>query len=126
MLSCDLCQETFKQRTALKTHMTKSHPEVECQYQCASCQRVFKYKSTIEEHVTQKHKDSKKTYTKHLKNIYSCELCQDTFKHKSALGSHMKKSHAEKPSKESYECEKCDVRFELEDDFLEHIFAPHK
>ena len=112
--SCHVCEDTFNHRTVLGNHMKKKHPNVNVQLPCDQCKKTFKYKYSLIEHMEKVHKveiDAKENFVQAPKKVTK---------------SKRRRPHKTQIVEDSYQCEQCKATFEIEDDFLEHIFSPHE
>ena len=108
ILTCHVCQKTFNHRMTLGVHMKTKHSDVDVHLPCDQCNNTYKYKHSLIEHMEKVHKSSK-TVTK-PENRPQITIEDDQTQDVEDL----------------YQCEQCNAIFDIEDDFLEHIFTPHE
>ena len=111
--SCDVCEDTFNHRTGLCVHMKTKHPDVNVHLPCDQCKRTFKYKHSLIEHMEKVHKleiDAKENFVQASKKVTKPKR---------------RRPHKTQIVEDSYQCEQCEATFDIEDDFLEHIFSSH-
>ena len=115
--SCHVCEDTFNHRTVLGNHMKKKHPNVNVQLPCDQCKKTFKYKHSLIEHMEKVHHkleiDTKENF------VQGVQASKNVTKPK------RRRPHKTQIVEDSYQCEQCKATFEIEDDFLEHIFSSH-
>lgn len=132
---CDTCQQTFANRSNLKTHERHVHSS-EREFSCSTCAKAFKRKKDVVRHQRQVHERSnqenvctvcgkslscKAALLLHERihtgtKPFECTLCGARFTQKSALKMHSRTHTGEKP----FACDKCDARFTQK-----HMLAYH-
>ena len=114
---CHVCEKIFNHRSNLGQHMKKDHPEVNVQLPCDQCKKTFKYKHSLIEHMEKVHHkleiDTKENF------VQGVQASKNVTKPK------RRRPHKTQIVEDSYQCEQCKATFEIEDDFLEHIFSSH-
>ena len=118
ILTCHVCQKTFGHRTSFGAHMKTKHQDVNVQLPCDQCNKTYKYKHSLIEHMEKVHKleiNAKGDFVQAVKKGTKPRK-------RPRLAIEDQSQHVE----ESYQCEQCNAIFDIEDDFLEHIFTPHE
>ncbi|XP_024147055.1 GDNF-inducible zinc finger protein 1 [Oryzias melastigma] len=132
---CDICMQTFANRSNLKIHEKHVHNN-ERQFACDSCSKTFKRKKDVIRHQRQVHErnlqhvcpDCGKTLSSKAALLlherthtgsrpYECGDCGARFTQNSALKMHRRTHTGEKP----YACDECDSRFTQK-----HMLSYHK
>ncbi|XP_004083434.1 GDNF-inducible zinc finger protein 1 [Oryzias latipes] len=132
---CDICMQTFANRSNLKIHEKHVHSN-ERQFACDSCSKTFKRKKDVIRHQRQVHErnlqhvcpDCGKTLSSKAALLlherthtgsrpYECADCGARFTQNSALKMHRRTHTGEKP----YACDECDARFTQK-----HMLSYHK
>ena len=85
-LRCVYCMQEYKNTTALRSHVLKTHVEVfqNMNFTCSVCHKVFTHKGALTRHKNNIH------YTI---NKYSCDLCDKEFRRKYDLKRHISCMH---------------------------------
>lgn len=118
---CYLCHETFNWQGNLTTHFRRKHSQ-EKSYQCPVCSKGFACSSGLKEHLNT-HTDARP---------HTCDLCGKTFKSKSAHRRHLLKLHriGSKASLDKlkrlkavkmHECPHCDKSFRFISELHVHM-----
>lgn len=122
-IKCEQCEKTFLYKTHLREHVNYAHA-IQKEVSCKRCFKVFASNAHLSTHMI----------AKHGKGEMKCVHCHRFFKFQQTLMVHMEKFRygqcKAKPKTtntlEEYRCEQCQALFDIEDDFLEHIFTPHE
>ena len=101
--SCTLCDNKFKAKTLLNTHIRRYHRKP---YSCEQCEYT-----TGTNYDLQKHRGYK-----HNGKSFTCEICGQSLAYETGLKSHMKRVH----SGTSFDCDKCDHSSNTEDNLQRH------
>ncbi|XP_037541028.1 GDNF-inducible zinc finger protein 1 [Nematolebias whitei] len=94
---CEVCQQTFANRSNLKLHVKHVH-STERLFECDICAKTFKRKKDVSRHKKQVHEQ---------KQQYMCLDCGKRLSSKATLSLHQRTHTGIKP----YECTKCQARF---------------
>lgn len=95
---CETCQQTFANRSNLKTHEKHVHSE-ERLFSCGTCTKTFKRKKDVIRHQRQVHeRDSRK---------HVCSICGKSLSCRAALLLHERIHSGTKP----FQCSLCDAKF---------------
>ena len=81
MFTCDQCQNQFKRKAHLKTHIQSKHDGIK--YACNHCEYQATQQSALKVHIQSKHDGIK----------YPCTECNQQFKWKNTLTSHVQTKH---------------------------------
>ena len=101
--SCTLCDNKFKAKALLNTHIRRYHRKP---FSCDQCDH-----STGTNYDLQKHKNYK-----HNGKSFTCEICGQSLAYETGLRSHMKRVH----SGTSFDCDKCDHSSNTEENLQRH------
>ena len=101
--SCTLCENKFKAKALLNTHIRRYHRKP---FSCEQCDY-----STGTNYDLQKHRGYK-----HNGKSFTCEICGQTLAYETGLKSHMKRVH----SGTSFDCDKCDHSSNTEENLQRH------
>lgn len=104
-LTCMVCNKTFKQRSALNSHIL-IHTERSRDYTCDKCGKCFLNKQNLAGHMVM-HDNSRP---------FQCEICKVTFKRPGQLRNHIGVHDAKKP----FTCEQCGRSFRLQKHLTSH------
>ena len=102
-LSCTICENKFKARSLLNTHIRRYHKKP---YSCEQCDF-----STGTNYDLEKHKNYK-----HNGKLFTCEICGQNLAYATGLRNHMKRVH----SGTSFKCDQCDHCSNTEDNLQRH------
>lgn len=103
VLSCNLCDKTFKHKTSLSNH--KGTHKHNCVSQCDMCQKWFKKKALLIQHIKQVHlKTLRKRNT-------VCAVCKTDLLNLTSLDDHMKNVHGDDSDRTPYPCDVCGNKF---------------
>ena len=120
MHQCNQCNETFKNRIALKDHSSLLHDNVKC-YKCSICDEEFGWHDRYRYHL-KKHSS--------VEESSKCDQCIKTFPNMYLLKKHIAKAHVgekAKPQKsEVFECDICNKSFASRKQFMVHDRRQHK
>ena len=112
-LPCDLCNETFSQRSVLKMHKLRvHHDESLAKFRCEHCGKLFMEMAKYQHHVNSVHN---KQYN------HKCETCGKAFPSNNLLQIHVKVTHREK----SFRCHLCTSAYGMENLLTRHIKMAH-
>ncbi|XP_041983852.1 zinc finger protein 425-like isoform X2 [Aricia agestis] len=111
---CEVCGKTFRDRTALKTHLLIHKGEK--RFACPRCDKRFLFKSAMDIHL-ETHNASAQLY---------CHQCDMNFKNRMSYNQHMRYNlkHID-PAKLKHACDSCGKRFAKSSRLAEHNMAVH-
>ena len=97
-VQCEFCQETFKNKYYLKSHVKTDHVVYggKIQFNCTLCEKTFSQKEHLRVHIKTVHEGIK---------AFKCEFCEKSYTQVHNLKSHVKVVHE---GKKAYKCEFCD------------------
>lgn len=105
LLTCDICNESFKDDARLKKH-SERHMEKICKCTVVGCEKMFSIQAKLEEHMNV-HNGVKK---------YVCRICGNRYPYKASLHNHIQTHKLEK-----FKCVYCVKVFYSENELVEHI-----
>uniref|UniRef100_A0A8D8T5W6 Zinc finger protein 26 n=1 Tax=Cacopsylla melanoneura TaxID=428564 RepID=A0A8D8T5W6_9HEMI len=115
---CDLCQERFTKKHAIREHMF-SHTN-ERPYSCDFCQKTFLLKRRLHLHIRRVHILK---LANNSKKIFSCITCQKQYRCKQSLRTHVL-SHLDAVT--PYICQLCGKQYSSRGNMNRHIAVWHE
>ena len=107
-IRCEFCDESFKLRRQLQTHLLSDHSQISGSNMCVDCLICYETKSLLLKHRNLHHGDRR----------YLCEYCHQQFLEKRALREHVKK--CESQSGIRYSCDSCESTFSSKQELIDH------
>lgn len=107
-LVCDICQESFKGKGALATHIREAHAKNP--HSCDICRMTFSKPHALAQHRAVAHED---------KFPWKCEQCSGTFGRPDVLKRHVDTVHGD--DEEFYNCYTCGTQVRRWDNWQRHI-----
>ena len=117
---CDMCEKSYSQANALKSHIKDVHENTIriCEY----CNKDFASKQNLQQHILKNHEESHpcdscdfrfkelSELQNHVERVheglrFACHFCDKDFFHRTKLQSHLIKVHR------CWKCDFCDVNF---------------
>ena len=128
---CEKCQNKFKTKNGLRTHLQRSHEnESKDPFICSVCGTVFLLRSSLVRHCkAEQHISYPKTDSATRKNRLSessetkCKICHKIIA-SHALESHMKRDHTEEAR--VFKCDMCKFETKRHDSLLRHYREKHQ
>jgi len=119
---CQICGDTFKTKTVLKTHIDLKHlkknrmPENkdDFEFQCHICAKKFHLMANLKSHLKKTHPDGRP---------YECTSCGDHFKCIESLKSHHRRKHGTMVYR--FECKICVKKFDRKYRYVFHMKKYH-
>lgn len=107
-IRCEFCNESFKLRRQLQTHLSSNHSQLSG-YMCIDCLTCYENESLLSKHRSLRHGN----------RIYRCEHCQEEFLEKRVLREHINK--CEMHDRTNYSCDSCGLTFCSKEELIGHM-----
>lgn len=107
-IRCEFCDESFKLRRQLQTHLLTDHSQLS-EHMCIDCLTCYESESLLTKHRSLRHGNRK----------YHCEYCHEVFLEKKILREHIKKCQPHDIL--HYSCDSCGVTFISKEELIEHM-----
>ncbi|OAD59547.1 PR domain zinc finger protein 14 [Eufriesea mexicana] len=107
-IHCEFCNESFKLRRQLQTHLLSNHSQLSG-YMCIDCLTCYENESLLSKHRSLRHGN----------RIYRCEHCHEEFLEKRVLREHINK--CEMHDRTNYSCDSCGLTFASKQELIGHM-----
>lgn len=111
---CISCEKVFKRKSELKRHISRHTGQKS--FRCGICLETFYHGGQLKKHRREAHPDAKP---------FICSVCFEGCESKYKLSLHMKESHSLE-TLNTFQCEICDIMFEIKDDLKKHDKTVHE
>ena len=95
---CEICEKSYKSKTALKQHYKQNHYSGQKVYKCNICTKEFHVQEKVAFHIR----------TVHEGKHYKCESCGKSFSQAINLKNHI---HTVHEGTKDFVCNKCDKSY---------------
>ena len=130
---CIKCDKVFVHKKTYLNHFNTIHADndAQSQFKCQECFKQFTYQKAFQTHLETHNVTSRDKVVMQieLKKVHKLEInTKGNFVQAVKAGKRSRLTIEDQTQdvEESYQCEQCNATFDIEDDFLEHIFTPHE